>query len=134
MQPREPDPVIRSKQQMVHFADELTDTESVRAFELVHRIGAKYQHKVASEANLHALRDECLTRLADEMNILAELDISPIYSNEPPILEFKGKFTGDNLHKYGFDHEQKKFEIDKAHDRGEDYLGEKESPKPRKKK
>lgn len=126
MQAKEPDPIIRSKKQMVYFADELTDTESVAAFELVARISGKYAMKVASVENLNALRDECLTTLAERMNILAEIDISPIYNGEGPIVEFKGKFTGDDIHKYGFDHERKKWEIDKAHDRGEDYLHEKE--------
>jgi hypothetical protein len=132
MQAKEPDPVIRSKKQMVYFSDELNDSEAVAAFELVARISAKYARKDATVENLDALRDECLTRLAESMNILAEIDISPIYSGEGPIVEFKGKFTGDDIHQYGFDHEKKKWEIDKAHDRGEDYLGEKESSKSRK--
>lgn len=126
-----PDPIIHSKKQLVHFADELTDTESTEAFQLVMELQAKYGLKPNTVDNLHELRDEALTRLM-EMNILAELDVTPCFHGEPPILELKGKIAGDSIHSYGFDHEKKKWEIDQARKKGEDYLGEKESPKSRK--
>lgn len=126
-----PDPIIHSERQLVHFADELTDSESTAAFQLIIELQSKYAYKANTVENLEQLRDEALTRLM-EMNILAELDVTPCFHGESPILELKGKVSGDPLHKYGFDHEKKKWEIDKAHDRGEDYLGEKESSKSRK--
>lgn len=129
--PRIPDPIIHSEKQLVHFADELTDSESTEAFQLIMEIQMKYALKPNTQQNLEELRDEALTRLM-ERNVLAELDIAPCFYGEPPIIEIKGKIAGDSLHTYGFDHEKKKWEIDKAHDRGEDYLGEKESPKSRK--
>lgn len=131
MKPQIPDPIIHSEKQLVHFADELTDSESVEAFQLVMELQMKYAFKPNTQQNLEELRDEALTRLM-EKNILAELDISPCFYGEAPILELKGKVSGDAIHAYGFDHEKKKWEIDKAHDRGEDYLGEKESPVSRK--
>lgn len=132
MKPKIPDPIIHSEKQLVHFADELTDSESTEAFQLVMQLQIKYAFKPNTQPNLEELRDEALTKLM-EMNILAELDISPCFYGEPPVLELKGKVSSDSIHAYGFDHEKKKWEIDKAHDKGEDYLGEKESPKSRKK-
>jgi hypothetical protein len=126
-----PDPIIHSEKQLVHFADELTDSESTAAFQLVMELQAKYAYKANTVDNLEQLRDEALTRLM-EMNILAELDVAPCFHGEPPVLELKGKIAGDSIHQHGFDHEKKKWEIDKAREKGEDYLGEKESPKSRK--
>lgn len=133
MKPRIPDDRIKSTKQMVHFADELTDTESVAVVRLVVESQTKWAHKPNTKENLEHLRDEVLTKLMG-MNIVAEFDPAPCFYGEPPIFEIKGKVAGDSIHKHGFDHERKKWEIDKAHDRGEDYLGEKESSRDRKKK
>jgi hypothetical protein len=133
LKPSIPDPTIKSKKELVHFADELTDSESTAAFELIAMLQMKYGMKRNSKENLEELRDEALTKLM-EQGILAEVDVTPCFYGDPPILELRGKISGDSLHKHGFDHEKKKWEIDKAHDRGEDYLGEKESAKSRKEK
>lgn len=132
MKPRIPDDRIKSRKQFVHWNDELTDSEAIKAVELIGRIQMKYQYKRNSKENLNALRDEALTRLAEELNILAELDVTPCFYGEPPELVITGKVSVDDIHTHGFDHEKKKWEIDKAHDRGEDFLGEKESPESRK--
>lgn len=124
-QPKVPDPIIKSEKQFVHFADELTDSESVAAVRIIGLIQKRYAKKRATTENLEAMRDELLTRLM-EINVLAEVDPAPILSGEPPIVEIIGKIAGDNIHKYGFDHERKAWEIQKAHSQGEDYLGEKE--------
>ncbi len=132
-QPKIPDDMIKSEKQFVHWNDELTDSEAQNAFRIIADVQLKYQYKTATTDNLEALRDEVLTRLA-EVDILAEVDPSPCLYGEPPTVEIKGKLAVDDIHKYGFDHEKKKWEIDKAHDRGEDYLGEKESTKTRRAK
>lgn len=131
-QRRKTDDRIKSKKQFVHWADELTDSDAVRAVELVAQLQTKYANKPNTKENLEELRDEALTRLAD-INILAEFDPAPCFYGEPPILEFKGKISTDDIHTYGFDHEKKGWEINKAHDRGEDFLGEKEKVKKPKK-
>lgn len=128
---RKADDIIKSKKQFVHFNDQLTDSESIEAVQVIGEAQMKWASKHNSKENLEALRDEVLTKLM-EINILAEFDVAPCFHGEPPIVEFIGKIAGDGLHKYGFDHEKKKWEIDRAHDRGEDYLGEKESLKSRK--
>lgn len=126
------DDIMKSEKQMVYFSDELTDSESVLAVRVIGECQQKWAMKANSKENLEYLRDEVLTRLM-EMGILAEFDPAPCFYGEPPIVELRGKIAGDALHEYGFDHEKKKWEIDKAHERGEDYLGEKESLKDRKK-
>lgn len=133
MKPRIPDDRIKSEKQMVHLADELSDTESVAVVRLIGECQTKWARKPNTKENLHHLRDEVLTKLM-ERNILAEFDPAPCFHGEPPIVEIRGKIAGDPIHQYGFDHERKKWEIDRAHDRGEDYLGEKESSKPHKEK
>ena len=118
---------VHSKKQFVHNSDELADSEAVKAVRLIGEVQIKYAKKVATKENLHALRDEALYRLATQLGIKAELDPTPCFYGEPPILEIQGKMAGDDIHKYGFDHEKKGWEVRKAHERGEDYLGEKES-------
>jgi hypothetical protein len=129
--PNIPDDRIKDRKQFVHWADELTDTEAIAAVKIISQIQVKYQYKTATKENLEALRDEALTRLS-EINILAELDPAPILNGEPPTIEIKGKMAIDDIHQYGFDHEKKKWEIDKARERNEDYLGEKQELPSRK--
>ena len=118
------DTTITSEKQFVHFNDELTDSEAVAAVRIVAHVQEKYQFMTATKENLEAMRDELLTRLM-EMNILAEVDPAPVLNGEPPVVEFIGKIAGDDIHKYGFDHEKKQWEIRKAREQGKDYLGEK---------
>lgn len=119
--------VVHSKKEFVHSNDELADSEAVKAVRIIGEVQIKYWKKVANKQNLEALRDEALYRLATELGIKAELDPTPCFYGEPPILEIQGKMEGDDIHKYGFDHEKKGWEVKKAHERGEDYLGEKEA-------
>jgi hypothetical protein len=126
-----PDDKIKSRKQFVEWNDELTDTEAQAAMAVIVPIQSKYANRPNTVANLEELRDEVLTKLM-ECNILAEFDPSPCFHGEPPILELRGKIATDSIHKYGFDHEKKQYEVLKARDRGEDYLGEKERPDSRK--
>lgn len=128
-----PDDKIKSRKQFVHWNDELLDSEAQEAIKIIAEVQAKYALKQNTKENLEELRDEALHRLAD-INIIAELDPSPCLYGEPPILEIKGKIQVDDIHQYGFDHEQKAYEVNKALERGEEYLGEKESLKSRKEK
>ncbi len=117
-----------------HSASDLTDREITGVFKVVESVRQKYMGKPNTAENLDALRDEALTRLM-EIGILATLDPAPCFYGDPPVLEIVGKVSGDNIEKYGFDHEQKGYEVNKAIDRGEDWLGQKEnvdSQKPKK--
>lgn len=130
---RKVDDIIRSRKQFVHSNDELTDSENINAVKIIAEVQQRWARKANTKDNLEMLRDEVLTRLA-EINVSAEFDPSPCFYGESPIVEFRGKISGDSIHKYGKDHERHRYEILKAKERGEDYLGEKESIKSRKEK
>lgn len=114
-----------------HAAGDLTDTEISRLFTVVEEVRMRHAGKTNTAENLDALRDETLTRLM-EIGILATLDVAPCFYGEPPTLEIVGKITGDGIHKHGFDHEQKQWEVRKSVERGEDWLGQKEGVNKRK--
>lgn len=103
---------------------DLTDEEIRNTMQIIVGIQRKYAARANTPANLEMLRDEVLTRL-QSLNILATVDPAPCFYGEPPIVEIIGKINTDPIHKYGFDHERKKFEVERATDRGEDFLGQK---------
>lgn len=109
-----------------YAAMDLTDREITQVFQILSVVRAKYAGKPNTADNLDALRDEALTRLM-EIGILATLDPAPCFYGDPPTIEILGKVKGDAIEKQGFDHEQKGWEVNKAKDRGEDWLGQKES-------
>ena len=115
-----------SDKHFAYSATDLTDREITRVFKVVEAIRVKYAGRPNTAENLDALRDEALTRLM-EIGILATLDPAPCFYGEPPTLEIIGKLDNDPIHKDGFDHEQKGWEVNKANDRGEDWLGQKDS-------
>ena len=123
---------VESAKDFVYKATDLQDNETVAAMKIIAEVQVKYQHKMATEANLMALRDEALSRLAD-VGILATFDPVPILNGEPPILEIVGKVWDDPIHKYGFDHEQKQYEVQEAQKRGEEWRGQKERNRAEKK-
>ena len=116
-----------------HAASDLTDEEVTKLFRVVEEVRYKYAGRANTADNLEHLRDETLTRLMD-IGILATMDPAPCFYGEPPIIEVIGKVSGDSLHRYGFDHERKGWEVNKANERNEDWLGEKEAVNVRKKK
>lgn len=120
-----------------HAASELTDAEITNTFKIVASVREKWAGRANTPDNLEKLRDETLTRLM-EIGVLATLDPAPCFYGEPPVIEIIGKIQEDKTyHTEGFDHEQKMYEVRKAVDRNEDWLGQKESVnklKPRKDK
>lgn len=123
--PAKKDDRISSTSQLAQFATDLTDYEVKQVGEIVGALVMKYGKRANSADNLEALRDEALTKFAD-IGILATFDPTPCFYGEPPTVEIIGKVEGDDIHKYGFDHELKKFEVQAANKRGEDYYGQKE--------
>jgi hypothetical protein len=117
---------IRSAKEFVTHSSELLDSEAQQVMRVMYQIQAKYARRPNTVDQLEALRDETLTRLMD-IGIIATVDPTPCFYGEPPVVEIVGKVPTDNLHKYGFDHEQKQYEVQKAVGRGEEFLGEKES-------
>ena len=119
------DDVIKSAESLAQFASELTDYEVQQVAKIVGQIQRTYNTKRNTQENLDHLRDEVLTRLA-EIGILATVDPTPCFHNEPPIVEIVGKIAGHSMHTDGFDHERKYWEVQEANKRGEAYRGQKE--------
>lgn len=119
------DDIIKSPEQLAQFSMELTDHEVGQIAQIIGKIQRTYGKKHNSPENLDMLRDEALTRLA-EIGILATVDPTPCFHNEPPIVEIIGKVPGHEMHTHGFDHEKKSWEVKKANELGEAYRGQKE--------
>jgi hypothetical protein len=115
---------VTSGKQLADFSTELLDSEIQQAVKVVGALQMKYARMANSVTNLEKLRDEALTRLS-EIGILATFDPAPCFYGEPPIVEFVGKVNTDAIHKDGFDHEKKRYEVLKSKERNEDYLGQK---------
>ena len=123
------DDIIKSTKQLASFAQDLTDIEVGQVGKLIGKLQRKYAHKPNTPENLDYLRDEVITKLAEDMGILATLDPTPCFHGEPPIVEIVGKVAGHSFNKDGFDHERKYWEVQKANQLGEAYLGQKEKNK-----
>lgn len=103
---------------------DLTDDEIAQAYRIIVTTRNRYSDRVASRENLEALGDEIVYRLADEAGILSKFDPVPLAEGGFPEVELIGKVGTDSIHKYGFDHEKKEWEVKKATQQGENFLGE----------
>lgn len=128
LQDRYNDDMVTDMTDFALKATDLQDHEVVKIGEIVGDVVRKWGRKANTPENLEACRDELLYRAA-EMGILCEFDPTPAFYGEPPILDIKGKFSTDPIHQYGFDHEQKQYEVIESKKRGEDYRGQKERNK-----
>jgi hypothetical protein len=120
------------------LTQELTDDEIKRAFELTVRISHKWHEKFVSRFGPHSLftpeealealdefEEELKYELATKLHVFATVDATPIFEGQPPIVEFAGALPSHAIAKQGFDHERKIFEVKRATNKGEAYLGEK---------
>lgn len=126
-QPNIPDDRVKDVKQLVEFASELQDTEVRKLAQVIAGVSAKFSQRLATPDNLEAMRDEILTKLA-KIGILATVDPTPVFYGEPPTVEIVGRIGGTEQAVHGLDHERKMYEVKKAVSRGEDWLGQKESP------
>jgi len=120
------DDIIKSTEQLAGFAQDLTDIEVGEVGKIIGSLQRKYAQRPNTPEVLDQLRDEVVTKLAEQMGILATLDPTPCFHGEPPIVEIVGKVSGHSFHKDGFDHERKYWEVQQANKKGEAYLGQKE--------
>ena len=120
---------------------DLTDAEIKQAFEIIYRSIRKWQQIFRAKLDPHSLRsfhdldeameltekfeDEIKTRLA-EMDILATVDVMPVFEGQPPVIELIGTLPSHYSAQYGLDHERKEYEVRKATERGEPVLGAKD--------
>jgi benzoyl-CoA reductase/2-hydroxyglutaryl-CoA dehydratase subunit BcrC/BadD/HgdB len=68
--------------------------------------------------------DELKYELADKCNVLATVDTVPLLEGQPMRIEWLGQMPGSDIYRYGMDHEKKEWEVKRATERGEDYLGQ----------
>ena len=120
------DDIIKSTEQLAGFAQDLTDIEIGEVGKIIGSLQRKYAQRPNTPEVLDQLRDEVVTKLAEQLGILATLDPTPCFHGEPPIVEIVGKVSGHSFHKDGFDHERKYWEVQQANKKGEAYLGQKE--------
>lgn len=117
---------------------DLTDDEIKTAWEIIQRIKFKYTQKFQRKFNdpqnftlddvtrfADEFEDELKTTLAERCNILATVNVVPVLEGRPLEIEIIGALPGGDMEKYGMDHEKKAWEVRRATERGEDYLGQK---------
>lgn len=76
---------------------------------------------------LDKLEQELAYTLMERLDVLVRIDGTPVFEGGAPIIELLGKMEGTSLAKYGQDHEKKTWEVQKAKERGEDFLGQKDN-------
>lgn len=129
--------VKTQKQFSDSLTQDLTDEEIQKCLRIIIPIKSKWERRFVSrfshndhptEKEIHRFldefEDEIKTTLAEQVNVLATVDTTPLLMGEPPEIEFVGALPGHSLHKYGFDHEKKTWEVTKATQLGEDFLGQ----------
>jgi hypothetical protein len=118
---------------------DLTDSEIQQALSITLPIKNKWSAVFRSKLNsgqftvdqamklVDQFEDELVSTLAERMDLIATVDASPVFEGEPLIIDFVGALPSHYTARYGMDHERKRYEVLKAKDRGEAFLGEKES-------
>jgi hypothetical protein len=112
---------------------ELTDHEISRMMEIFGSTWKKYIGRTFDtvEQGMQIVTEaekEITDRMANELEVLCTIDVSPMLMMQPPILEIHGKLPTSSFAEHGFDHEKKEYEVKEATVRGEDWLGQKEDP------
>jgi hypothetical protein len=116
---------------------DLTDDEIARAYRIVVSVKTKWQEIFRRKFNdpssfsldkamqmVEHFEDEIKTELAEKVGILATVNTVPLLEGQPLEIDWIGKIPGGDLDRYGFDHERKGWEVKRATERGEDFLGQ----------
>ncbi len=135
--PVDPGIVTTQKQFSDNLTMDLNDDEIKRALAMLIPIREKWQERFRAKAFSPAFgveqamqlvdefEDELKTELMDKMGLITAVDVTPLFDGEPMVIEFTGVIDTHPAQQYGFDHEKKGWEVKKATERGEDYLGQK---------
>lgn len=114
---------------------DLTDDEITQAMQITLRIRQKWQDRFRSAFRdlnftvnqamkmVDQFEDELKDELANKLNILVHVDAAPVFEGEPMVIEFMGGLPSHSSAKYGLDHEKKTWEVQKAKEKGQDFLG-----------
>ena len=116
---------------------DLTDDQIQAGWRVIQRIRKKHMDKFRRKFNdsstftldeamnaVEEFEDELKTTLAEQVGLLASVNTVPLLEGLPLEIEYLGVIEGHDLGKYGMDHEKKEYEVKKATERGEAFLGE----------
>lgn len=134
--PTDPGIVYNPKQFSDGLTLDLTDDEIQRAMEITLSIRRKWSDKFRSRFGVHGgftaedafrmldqFETELKETLAERMDLVASVDMEPVLMGEPPIITFEGALPSHYTAQFGMDHEKKEWEVKRAKDRGQDFLG-----------
>lgn len=114
---------------------DLTDDEITQALRIILQVKGKWQGVFRSKLRhtnftveqamklCDQFEDELVTRLAEGLDLIATVDAAPVFEGQPPVVELVGALDSHYSAKYGQDHEKKTWEVQKAIERGEVFLG-----------
>lgn len=116
---------------------DLSDDEIGRAMAITKEVHSKHReiwirklpfdHIEQIADYLEEFEKELSHRMMTELEVLVKVDGTPCFAGQGPIIDWMGKLDTSSLAKYGQDHERKTYEVKKAKERGEDYLGQKDN-------
>ena len=132
--------IVRS---LKDFGDTLTldlnDDEIKHAFEIMIKMIRKWQGIFRAKIDprsaisfrdiddamgfVDQFEDEIKTRMMEEMDLLVSVDVMPVFEGGYPTIVLEGALPSHASAKYGLDHEKKEYEVRKAKERGEVFLG-----------
>ncbi len=104
-----------------HAIADLYDEDIKKVGELWNDVLQRFAHRSNSQANLAEMAKYAEHKFLEKGFVVA-VDVSPALLDEPPIITVRGKIEGFEE----FDHERKGWEVNKANDKGEKFLGQKE--------
>lgn len=114
---------------------ELTDDEIKQSYAIIVDVSRKWRRTFASKLRhgnftveqamklVDQMEDELVTRLAEDLDIIATVDAAPVFEGQPPVIELVGALPSHSSAKFGLDHEKKSWEVKRAKDLGQDFLG-----------
>lgn len=116
---------------------DLSDEEIGRAMEITKQVHGKHRaiwirklpfDRIEQIADLlEEFEKELSERMMVELEVLVKVDGTPCFEGRGPVIDWMGKIDTSSLAKFGQDHERKTWEVQKAKERGEDYLHQKDN-------
>jgi hypothetical protein len=120
---------------------DLTDEEIAKAWRTMLPITNKWRQKFlgrfqgdpkfdvdAAMKLVDQFEDEIKTTMMEKCDLLVSVDVTPLLEGKPIVVSFEGALGSHSVSKYGHDHDRKGYEVRKAQERGEAFLGQKEDP------
>lgn len=140
----DPDPDagrVKDATEFAHTAYNLLDHEAKEALDITRKYQLRWiqgAQRILSDPRLgphtfeklmefaESVGQDVKEEFAERLSLMVAWDPTPILEGKPPLLTVMDKYDREDIHKHGFDHEQKQFEVLKSKARGEAYLGQRE--------